>query len=708
MKTSSLQSGLALRTIAVLLLSAITTQAQTYIFGTAAFPAGAGAVSIAMGDFNGDGIKDLAVVNEGDSTVSVLLGKPDGTFAPQVAYPTGLGPLAIVTGDFNGDDNLDLAVTNANCTVTIQGLKCYGRTVSILLGNGDGTFRPQFDYPTGTGPSSVATGDFNGDGNLDLAITNYGDNTVSVLLGNGGGTFQNQVVYSVASSPQSVVICDFNGDGKLDLAVGGSGVSVLLGNGNGTFQKGLDSPGGSPLAVADFNGDGKLDLFAGGTVLLGNGNGTFEVSATYPSGIAIAAADLNGDGKLDLVIAQDALNNDLSDYSVAVLLGNGDGTFQTPVQYGVSADPSYVVISDFNGDGRLDLAVAYTGNGYDVSTAGAVYILLGFGDGTFVAATDYASAGVSQLISADFNGDGKPDIGVTGAPGPAAVGVYLGNGDGTFQPEIPTSLTQSVGQIAAGDFNGDGKADLATVFSNCSNGNCLPGDVLVLIGNGDGTFQPPVDYTVGLQPEYLAVGDFNGDGKPDLAVTNFGSYTVSILINNGNGTFQSHVDYPAGNKPTFIATGDFGSNGNLDLAILNYDAGTISILMGNGNGTFTPGTPLTGSFSYGPIVVADFNGDGKLDLAVGSNSAVLIFLGNGDGTFQAASSYPDYQESGIANAAADFKGDGNLDLIASPNGIGFVASILLGNGDGSFSRPCLAICRSVPSWRILTRMAHPT
>jgi hypothetical protein len=300
------------RTVGViisLLLSPIAAHAQTYIFGRADFAVGTGAISIAMGDFNGDGIIDLAVVNEADNTVSVLLGKVDGTFAPQVTYATGLGPLAIATGDFNGDGNLDLAVTNGDCTLQIlRPPVCNGSTVSILLGNGDGTFRPHLDYPGGNQPSSVAAADFNGDGKLDLAISSAMSGAVSVLLGNGDGTFQAPLGYA-ASGSQSVILdaliaADFNGDGKLDLAVAGSEVSVLLGNGNSTFQAPLNSPGGAPLGTADFNGDGKLDLFAGGDVLLGNGNGTFVLYATYPSGSAAAAADLNGDGKPDLVVAQ--------------------------------------------------------------------------------------------------------------------------------------------------------------------------------------------------------------------------------------------------------------------------------------------------------------------------------------------------------------------------------------------------------------------
>jgi len=678
--------------VSLLLLSAIAVSAQTYMFGRADFPVGVSPSAIAMGDFNKDGITDLAVVNEVDNTVSILLGKSDGTFAPQVTYATGPAPTAVVTGDFNGDGDLDLAITNGNC---VYGT-CNEGTVSILLGNGDGTFRAHVDYTTGKGPSAMASGDFNGDGKLDLAVTNAQDNTVSVLLGNGDGTFKTQVVYATVSSPQSLIIADFNADGKLDLAVGGSGVSVLLGNGDGTFQKQLVSPGSSPLAAADFNLDGKLDLFAGGSVLLGNGDGTFALQTTsYPTGVAAAAVDLNGDGKPDLVIAQTTGAYSAADASV--LIGNGDGTFQGSfaipgisagfMQYAEPPYPAAILVTDVNGDGKFDLVVAgSTCALFSCSTPGTVSILLGFGDGTFVGGVEPWGW---QLISADFNGDGKPDIAVEYIPDPDfnTLDVYVGNGDGTFSYGASTSLYPSCGYstflcpgpFAAGDFNGDGKADIAIAITCCSSASYA---VVVFIGNGDGTFQNPIFYPLISQPANVAVGDFNGDGKPDIVVFNPGANTVSVLLNNGDGTFQSHVDYPTGTAPGAIATGDFSGDGKLD--IVTATSTGFSLLPGNGNGTF--GIHQDYAITGGGISlsVGDFNGDGKLDLAVGSgnSSQVFILLGNGDGTFQTPVGYA----TGTTPSqivTADFNADGKLDLAVGGSGV----SVLLGNGDGTFRLP---------------------
>jgi hypothetical protein len=664
-------------------------------------PVGPGAFSGATGDFNGDGIIDLVSANQGNNTVSVLLGNVEGGFNAPVSYATGPSPTAVIAGDFNNDGILDLAVTDGNCAYGMANeLICDAGTVSILLGNGDGSFQPHIDYATGKNPSALAAGDFNGDGKLDLAIVNSQDSSISVLLGQGGGTFKSQVVYQVSGAQlPGLVIGDFNNDHKLDLVV--SGPSALLGNGDGTFQApityvGSSGGGGTPMAAADFNLDGKLDLYAGGALFLGNGDGTFVLHAIYslpsggPSDIAGAAAeDLNGDGKPDLVVVS---GNSI----VAVSLGNGDGSFQTTVDYATASYSSDVLVADVNGDGKLDLAVVESGClPYSCSTtsSASISLLLGVGDGTFVGGTDYAfqnSNPASQVVLADFNGDGKPDFAAEAgfAPSSTTLGVYLGNGNGTFQAEISTSIPQNTGAIAAADLNGDGKADLATVYPNCSNGNttCLPGDLGVLISNGDGTFQSAVQYTTGLEPVSLTIGDFNGDAEPDVATSNSRSNTISILLNNGNGTFQTHVDYPTGLSPSNIISGDFNGDGKLDLVIQTQTG--ISVNLGNGDGTFQPHLDYAVTTQGFSLAAADFNGDGKLDLALDlalttGGSTVWVLLGKGDGTFQA----PIASAGGVGFlSVGDFNGDGKPDLIISPQYAGS-ATVLLGNGDGTFRQP---------------------
>ena len=331
------------------------------------FGAGNGAYSVAAADFNGDGRADVAVANFGNSNISVLLGNGDGTFQPAADYGAGGSPQSTVIGDFNGDGNLDLAAVNLS------------GGINVLLGNGDGTFNPPVGYMTDGGPAGAATGDFNGDGNYDLVVAGH-SGKVSVLMGNGDGTFQQFVSYSMEAGSQlaNVAVGDFNGDGIADLAVTENmygNVYILLGNGDGTFRKPATySVGESPdgIVVSDFNGDGKADLAVALTagnvaVFLGNGDGTFQPPAGYGTSLdtsGLAVADIDADGIPDIVTTGGGL--------VYVMLGAGDGTFQTPVPYTAGSGSAAIAVADFNGDSIPDLVTANFGGGnVSVFTGGA-------------------------------------------------------------------------------------------------------------------------------------------------------------------------------------------------------------------------------------------------------------------------------------------------------------------------------------------------
>jgi len=348
-------------------------------------------------------------------------------------------------------------------------------------------------------------------------------------------------------------------------------------------------------------------------------------SSTFSTGqepYALASGDFNGDGKLDLAVAN------VTGQTVSILLGKGDGTFQTQKEYAAGYAPIALAVGDFNGDGKLDLAVANGGNKSN-GQPGTVTILLGNGKGGFRKGKPFQCGdGPFVIVAGDFNGDGNLDVAVAdyNVSYGNSVAVLLGNGDGTLQSYASYATGSAPIGLASEDLNGDGILDLVTA-------NELSGSVSVLLGNGDGTFQTHVDYTAGKYPLAVAVADLNRDNKPDLAVVNLGDSTVSVLLGKGDGTFQPHVDYATGYEPVSITVADINADNRQDLAIVNQGANTVSILLGKGNGTFKTHADFAAGSSPQGLAIGDFNRDGRLDLSVVdvfSNVVAVLLQGRAD------------------------------------------------------------------------------
>jgi VCBS repeat protein len=413
---------------------------------------------------------------------------------PAVSYPVGMAPSAVATGDFNGDGKLDLAVANrGNPSAADDG------GISILLGNGDGTFQTARNLSAGKNPTCVAVSDFNGDGRLDLVVTNSdGTGSLATLLGNGDGTFQPLVEYGSASAPLCAVVSDFNHDNRPDVAVlsvGGSAISVFLGNGDGTFQNHVDYAGGFPgdgLAMGDFNADGNTDLVFGmsvlpSSVLLGNGNGTFQspIVIAVSGGSSFGVADFNADGKLDIIDPTCTFfpPQKCAEY---LRLGNGDGTFQQPLKIADGNGP--MAVADFDGDGKPDVAF----NGLD--------LLLGNGDGTFQAPANFPITAGGFLFTADLNGDKAPDLVVADSTN-NTVAVVLNVGTDfslSASPASPASI--GPGQSATSTVN----LTLLSVFDNPVSLSC--------------SVQPPQAGAPMCSVNPSSV-DFDGSGKATAQLT---------------------------------------------------------------------------------------------------------------------------------------------------------------------------------------------
>jgi uncharacterized repeat protein (TIGR01451 family) len=614
--------------------------------GSTLYTIGAATAGVITADFNGDGKADIAVAYKGSGAspggVAILLNKGDGTFNPAVTYAAGASPISIAALDLNHDGHLDLAVADNGSSP--------GK-VYVLLGTGTGTFTAGGNYTVGNNPLSVTIADFSGDANPDLAVT-AADNTVTVLLGAGNGTFTAGSSYSTSQNPQCVAAGDFNKDGKMDLVVAntyGQSVSIFLGRGDGSFQAGPSywtsyEPEG--LIITDYNGDGNLDIIQGTgdargigpgvdsediDILLGNGDGTFQGATTVPgpqaTGSFLATGDFSGDGKTDAIL------NDKFGGNLYLFAEDGDGGFQTPATInalatGGQTGPSGAATGDFNGDSKLDLAVAE-------SFTGKVAVLLNSASGLQLSGR-FSSGGAvpGPIVAADFNGDSKLDLAVVNAPSDdrltaGNLTVFFGAGNGTFQLAHTYSAGSYPSSVAVADVNGDGKPDL--VVTNMSDPFVdprVPGSVYVFLNDGSGGFQTPSTMTVGTYPFSVWIGDLNADGKPDLIVASNDShaaYTLSVLLGSGNGTFQPPASVSTEYGPSGVAIRDFNGDGKADLVVSHCCGATdMTYLQGNGDGTFQTEAHFNGGKNSFAVAPADLNGDGKPDLIVGGTTALSI------------------------------------------------------------------------------------
>ena len=656
--------------------------AAAELFGPAAagFQTGREPVSIAVGDFNGDGQQDLASIEQADQTVSVLLGDGLGAFTRTLTLPVDMYPHAIVIGDFNRDGATDLAVA---CNSA-------GGPVDVFLGDGRGSFPRSAVFLTGQNAYALAVGDLNSDGKEDLAVADWFIDSVSLLLGDGLGGFSHAGSIPAFSKPYFVAIVDLDSDGAQDLAVANNGndtVSVLLGNGLGGFTRSGDFPAGSlPISIAagDFDSDGVPDLAVADNgdaydsfhnligsvrVLFGDALGGFARTVDLQVSlrpIRVVVADFNADGAQDIATA----SADAS--TVSVLLGSGLGGFTRTEDYLAGAYPFSLEVGDFNSDGAEDLVTASI-----IRDAGTV--LLGDGLGGFTRALDVPLGGYPlSVVAGDFNTDGAPDFVTTDLAAPMEV-LF---GDGQAGISRSARLAVAGTSVAVGDFNANGAADLAvTGPSNM---------VSILLGDGLGGFTLTGTVQVGPNPTSVAVGQFSSylDSQQDLAIVNRSGDSLSVLLGDGLGGFRRNSDIPVGRLPVLVAVGSFDSNGTPDLAVVNSGDSTVSILLGNGRGGFARSVDLgIGNIPYS-IVAGEFNDDGAQDLAVGTfddGGIVRLFLGDGRGGFTRSVDLK-AGNSPIAMAVGDFNHDGAQDL-ATVDYNGHGVRVLLGDGLGNFVRP---------------------
>ncbi|CAF1580948.1 unnamed protein product, partial [Adineta ricciae] len=666
--------------------------------------------SLTIGDYNRDGRLDLATANFGSNSIAILLGHPAqdssrnrtpillgnyyANFQSETSYSTGSSPrpYSFAIGDLNNDTQMDIVVANSG-----------GENLGIALGHDNGYFTSASPFPIGTGsnPGHVIINDFNGDNELDVALTDGNNNSVVVLLGNGNATFPTKLTYTLDtnSNPTALAVGYVNEDIYLDLIVanenqGTVGIFYGLKYTRFTWQTPCDagkdsSPDG--LAIGDFNNDGYLDLtvslyYAGKIgVFLGYGNGSFSPVRTYSEILhsqprAVTVGDVNNDQRLDIIEVKRGLN------SIAIVLGYGNGSFADPVLFssGTDSRPRSVAAGDFNQDDCLDVTVA----NYGTNTVG---VFFGYCNGTYdpVLQLDTGKSSRPNSVTLfDVNKDSYPDI-IVANRGIDQVRIFFSNGNKSFTDQLILSTGDASSPVhaIARDFDNDVKVDLAV-------GNYGTYTIVIFYGFHNGSFNHIRTFSTGsnLHPEQLNVGDFNNDNQLDIIVIDSNSIYMGVFFGYADGTFASISLIPVEQTaaiPGFVALGDFNNDDYLDIGLAEYGNNYVQIYLANGTKPFTGQTT---SYNVGEnslpsaLAVADFNNDSYLDIATanrGSNS-IGVFLGYGKRLFSNVTLYSTGNDSYPASlVTGDFNNDSIIDIIVA-NTMSDTIVIFLGVGNGEF------------------------